>query len=64
MPTNVIGSSFSSHDNGKKNDTSLFVQIPYSRTDYSESIINENRKIPNQFRITKLLSPMENTDAV
>ena len=39
MPINVFGNSSSSHDNGKENDTSPFVQKAYLRTIYIESEI-------------------------
>ena len=41
MPINVIGSNFSSYDNGKKIDTSLFVQKRYLRNIYMESNIED-----------------------
>ena len=34
MPTNVFGISSSSNNNGKKIDTSKFVEKPYLRTNY------------------------------
>ena len=37
MPINVFGNSSSSHNNGIKTDTTLFVQKPYLRTIYIES---------------------------
>ena len=42
MPINVFGNSSYPHDNGKKIDTSLFVQKPYLRTNYMESNIEED----------------------
>ena len=48
MPTNVFGNSrCSSHDNGKKIDTTSFVQKPYSRTNYIESNIEEDEDMKN-----------------
>ena len=41
MPINVFGNS-NSNDNGRKIDTSLFVQKPYLRTNYIESNIEED----------------------
>ena len=40
MPMNVFGST--PGNNESKSDTSLFVQKPYLRTNYFESIIEEN----------------------
>ena len=42
MPINVFGNSSYSHDIGKKFDTSIFVQKPYLRTKYIESILEED----------------------
>ena len=41
MPINVFGNSSSSHDNGNKIDTSIFVQKLYRRTTYIESNIED-----------------------
>ena len=38
----VFVDSFSSHDNGKNIDTSLFVQKPYLRYNYIENNIEED----------------------
>ena len=57
MPINVFGNSSSSHDNGSKNDTSLFVQTPYLRTNYIESNIEEDIDMKNQYRIKNLPDP-------
>ena len=54
MSINVLGNSFSSHDNGNKIDTSRFVQKPFLRTNYIESNIEEDFDTKNQFRITNL----------
>ena len=43
--------SSSSHDNGKKIDTSLFVQKPCSITNYIKANTEENIGMKNQFRI-------------
>ena len=53
MPINVIGSS-NSNDNNNKIDTSLFVQKPYLRTIYIESIIEEDLDLKGQYRIKNL----------
>ena len=57
MPTNVFGNSSSSHDNDKKDYTSLFVQKPYLRTNYKESKIQEDIDFKNQYRIKKIPDP-------
>ena len=64
MPINVFGNSSSSHDNGNKIDTSLFVQKPYLRTNYLEANIEEDIDMKKKFKIKKLSSPQENSDAV
>ena len=61
MPINVFGNS-NSNDNGKKIDTSLFVQKPYLRTNYIESNIEEDIDLKNQFRIKNLPDPISITD--
>ena len=48
MPKNVFGNSANSSDN--KNDTSLFVQKLYSRTNYSEANIEEDIDFKNHHR--------------
>ena len=50
MPINVFRNSSSSYDNGKKIDTSLFVQKPYLRTKYIEANIEEDIDLTNQYR--------------
>ena len=57
MPINVFGNS--SHDNNKKNDTSLFVKKPYLRANHIESDIEEviDLKNPSQFRMKNLPDP-------
>ena len=52
MPINVFGNS--SNDNNNKNNTSLFVQKPYLRTNYIEANIEEDIDLKNQFRMKKL----------
>ena len=63
MPINVFGNSSSSHDNGNKIDTSLFVQKPYLRTNYIESNIEEDIELKNQYRIKNLLDPISIREA-
>ena len=57
MPINVFGNSSFSHDNGNKFVTSVFVQQPYFRTNYIESIF-EDFDIKNQFRVKNLTDPI------
>ena len=52
MPINVFGNS-SSHDNGNKNDTGIFVRKTYLRTNYLEANIEEDIDMKNHFRIEK-----------
>ena len=54
MPINVFGSSSSSYENGKKIDTSLFVQKPFMRTNSIESNIEEDYDLKNQYTIKNL----------
>ena len=42
MPINVFGNSSSSHDNGNKIDTSLFIQKRYLRTNYIAANIEKD----------------------
>ena len=56
MPFNVFGNSSNNSDN--KNDTSLFVQKPYLRTNYIEAIIEEDIDLKNQYRIKNLPDPI------
>ena len=60
-PINVFGNSSNNSDN--KNDTSLFVQKPYLRTNYIESIIEEDIDLENQYRITNLPDPISIREA-
>ena len=62
MPINVFGNS-NSHDNGSKNDTSLFVQKPHLRTNYIEANIEEDIDLKNQFRIKNLPNPISIREA-
>ena len=56
MPTNVLRNSSNNSDN--KINTSLFVQKPYLRTNYTESSFEENIDLKDQFRIKNLLDPI------
>ena len=56
MPINVFGNSSNNSDN--KIDTKLLVQKPYLRTNYSESDIEEDIDLKNQFRIKNLPDPI------
>ena len=55
MPINVFGNSSNNTDH--KNDTSLFVQKPYLRTNYVESNIEEHIDLRNQFRFNNIPDP-------
>ena len=56
MPINVFGNS--SNISQQKIDTSLFVQKPYLRTNYIETIIEEDIDLKNQYRIKNLPDPI------
>ena len=60
-PINVFRNS--SHDNNKKNDTSLFVQKHYLRTNYKEINIEKDIDLKNQFRIKNLPDPISIREA-
>ena len=62
MPINVFGNS-NSNDNGSKDDTSLFVQKPYLRTNYIEANIEEDIDLKGQFRIKNLPDPISIREA-
>ena len=62
MPIIVFGNS-KSNDNSNKIDTSLFVQKPYLRTIYIESILEEDIDLKNQFRIKNLPDPISIREA-
>ena len=64
MLTNVFSNSSSSHDNGKKFDTNMFVQEHYLRTNFMESSIGEGIDKKTQFKINNLPSPKEKSAAV
>ena len=64
MPLDVFGNSSSSHDNGNKTGTCLFVQKRYLRTNYIEANIEEDINIKNQYKIKNLPCPQEKSDAV
>ena len=57
MPINVFGNS-NSNISDNKNDTSLFVQKPYLRTNYIESNIEEDLDLKDQNRIKNLQDPI------
>ena len=61
MLTNVLSNSSSSHDNGNKFDTSMFVQKPYLKTNFIESSTGEGIEIITQFKINNLPCPQENS---
>ena len=61
MPINVFRNS--SHDNNYKIDTTLFVQKPYLRTNYTERNIEEDIDLKNQFRIKNLPNPLSIREA-
>ena len=58
MPINVFGNSSSSHDNGNKIDTSIFVQKRYLKTNFLEANIEEDIVLKNQYRIKNLPDPI------
>ena len=61
MPVNIFGNSSNNSDN--KNDTPLFVQKPYLKTNYIEANIEENIDLKNQFRIKNLPDPISIREA-
>ena len=63
MPINVFCNSYSSYDNDKKTDTSLFVQKPYLRTNYIESNVEEDINLKNRHRIKSLPDPISIREA-
>ena len=58
MPIKVFGNSSFSYDNGKKIDTSKFVQRLYLRSNYLENNIGDDIDLRNHFRIKKYLDPI------
>ena len=62
MPINVFGNSIS-NDNGKKIDTSFFVQKPYLRMKYIGPNIEEDIDLKNQYRIKNLPDPISIREA-
>ena len=50
MPLNLSGNSSCSHDKGYKFGAFLFDQKTYSMTNYTESNIEEDIDMKNQFR--------------
>ena len=63
MPINVFGKNSSSHDNGNKIETSIFLQKPCLRANYIESDIEEDIEKKNK-KIKNLPCPVEISDAV
>ena len=61
MPIYVFGNSSNNFDN--KIDTSLFVQKSYLRTNYTETNIEEDIDLKNQFRIKNLPDPISIREA-
>ena len=56
MPINIFGNSSNNSDN--KFGTSLFVQKPYLRTNYTEANIEEGIDLKGQYRIKNLAVPI------
>ena len=52
MPIIILGNS--SNNSDKKIDTSLFVQRPFLRSNYTEANIEEDVDLKNQCRIKKI----------
>ena len=63
MLINVFSNSSSSLDNGRKIDKSLFVQKPYLRTSYSETNIEEDIDMKNQYRTKNIPDPVSIPEA-
>ena len=61
MAINVFGNSANWYDNGKKIDTSVFVQKLYLRTYYIESNIEDN-DLKSQYRIKSLPDPISTSE--
>ena len=62
MPINVFGNT-NSNKNSNKVDTSIFVQKLYLRTNYIESIIEEDIDLKSQYKIKNLPDPTNVRDA-
>ena len=62
-PINVLGNSSSSHHNGNKINTSLFVQKPYLRANYIETNTEEDIDMKNQYRIINRPDPLSKREA-
>ena len=58
---NVFGNSSTNSEN--EIDTSLFLQKPFSRTNYIESNIEEDIDLKNHFRIKSLKDPISIRDS-
>ena len=61
MPNNVFGNS--SNNSEQKIDTSLFVQKPYLRTNYTEANIEEDIDLKNKYRIKNIPDPINIQEA-
>ena len=61
MSINVL--DYSSNNSDNKIDTSMFLQKPYLRTNFIESIIEEDIDLKNQFRIKNLPDPISIREA-
>ena len=58
MPINVFGNSSSSHCNGNKIDTSIYVQKHFLRSLYIECNIEEDIDVKNHSSFKQLLDPI------
>ena len=63
MPINVFGNSSSWYDNGNKIDPSFFVQKTFLWSNYSESNIEKDKDLKNQFRIKNSSDPISMREA-
>ena len=63
MSSNDFGNSSSSHDNGNKIDTSLFVRKPCLRSNFIEINIEEDIELRNQFEVKNLPDPISIREA-
>ena len=63
MPIKICGNS-NPDDNGNKNNTSLFVQKPYSRIKYMEANIEKDIEKKSQYTIRNLPDPKSIGEAI
>ena len=64
MPNKLFDNSSSyHHDNGKKIDTSIFLQKPYLRRHFIESNLEEDIDLKNQYGSKKLPDPISIREA-